>query len=98
MLLNDRQGAPMKVERIFTSTGSGQPQVESESVRLVAGAGIEGDRYFRGGNEPGRSLTLVEAEEIEAFLEEHGRPPDLSVTHRNVVTRGIRLNELVGVE
>jgi len=65
---------------------------------VVAGAGIEGDRYFDRHEEPGQNITLVEAEEIERFILEQGRPHDLSITGRNLVTRGVRLNELVGKE
>ena len=35
----------MTIERIFTCTGPGSPQTEHTSVRIVAGAGIQGDRY-----------------------------------------------------
>jgi MOSC domain-containing protein YiiM len=86
----------MTVERIFMRKIPGGPQVECEQVRVVAGAGIEGDRYFDRHDEPGQNITLVEAEEIERFLREQGRPYDLSLTHRNVITRGVRLNQLVG--
>jgi MOSC domain-containing protein YiiM len=88
----------MKVERIFTSAKPGDHQIERELVRVVAGSGIEGDRYFGRHEEPGQNITLVEIEEIEAFLQAQGRASDLSVTHRNLLTRGVRLNELVGVE
>jgi MOSC domain-containing protein YiiM len=86
----------MTVERIFTRPASTQTQLEHDRIRVAAGAGIEGDRYFDHHDEPGQNITLVEAEEIESFLNEHGRPYDLSITGRNVVTRGVRLNELVG--
>jgi len=88
----------MTVERIFTSPTSGGPQLEQQSVRVVAGSGIEGDRYFGRHDEPGQNLTLIEIEEIEAFLREQGHGDDVSITHRNLLTRGVRLNELVGVE
>jgi MOSC domain-containing protein YiiM len=88
----------MKVEHIFISAKPGGPQVEQELVRVVAGAGIEGDRYFGQHDEPGQNLTLIEIEEIEAFLREYGRADELSVTHRNILTSGVRLNDLVGVE
>jgi MOSC domain-containing protein YiiM len=86
----------MAIERIYTRAVSGGAQHEHRRVRVVAGAGIEGDRYFGRGDYPGQNVTLVEAEEIEAFLREFGRPLDLSVTGRNLVTRGVRLNALVG--
>jgi len=88
----------VSIERIFIRQPGGNPTIERESVRIVAGAGIEGDRYFDAHDEPGQNVSLVEAEAIEAFALEHRRPLDLSVTGRNVVTRGVRLNELVGRE
>ena len=88
----------MTVERIFTRPPSAVSQLEHDRVNVVAGAGIEGDRYFDHHDEPGQNITLIEAEEIESFLAERGRRYDLSITGRNLVTRGIRLNELVGKE
>ena len=88
----------MTVERIFISPTPGGPQLEQASVRVVAGSGIEGDRYFGRHDEPGQNLTLIEIEEIEAFLREQGRGDDVSITHRNLLTRGVKLNDLVGVE
>ena len=63
-----------------------------ESVRAVAGKGLEGDRryFYEDGAEPGRALTLVEAENVEAAGLRPGE------TRRQVTTRGIRLNDLVG--
>jgi uncharacterized glyoxalase superfamily protein PhnB/MOSC domain-containing protein YiiM len=88
----------MKVEHIFISAKPGGPQVEQELVHVTAGSGIKGDRYFGQRDEPGQNLTLIEIEEIEAFLREYGRADELSVTSRNILTRGVRLNDLVGVE
>ena len=88
----------MTVERIFTRTSSGSPPTEHTSVQVTAGAGIEGDRYFDRHDEPGQNVTFVEAEEIEAFFAGQQRPCDLSAPGRNIVTRGVRLNEFVGVE
>jgi MOSC domain-containing protein YiiM len=62
-----------------------------ESVRAVAGKGLESDRHFRArGAKPGQALTLVEAENVEAV----GLAP--GETRRQVTTRGVRLNDLVG--
>ena len=88
----------MTIERIYIRRTAGEPQIECDQVAMVAGAGIEGDRYFGCHDEPGQNLTLVEAEEIEAFIKAQGRPYDLSITKRNFITRGVRLNELVGRE
>jgi MOSC domain-containing protein YiiM len=62
-----------------------------DSVRAVAGRGLEGDRHFRkNGVKPGQALTLVEAENVEAA----GLSP--GETRRQVTTRGVRLDDLVG--
>jgi MOSC domain-containing protein YiiM len=86
------------VERIFTRASSGASPTRHETIRVVAGAGIEGDRYFARQEEPGQNITFIEAEELEAFFAEQQRPVDPGATGRNVVTRGVRLNELVGIE
>jgi MOSC domain len=73
-----------------------------DQVRAVAGQGLEGDRYFMGEGtffeerKPGQDITLIEAEAIEALAREDGIELDRGETRRNVVTRGIGLNDLVG--
>jgi MOSC domain-containing protein YiiM len=88
----------MSIERIFTRAPAGGPQLEHQRISVTAGAGIDGDRYFGKHDEPGQNITLVEAEEIETFLQHNGRPHDLAITGRNLVTRGVRLNDLLGRE
>ena len=88
----------MSIERIFVAAAPRAPQIEVPTVRVVAGKGIEGDRHFGKRKVPGENLTLVEAEELEAFAREQGVPVDLSLSRRNIVTRGVRLNDLVGRE
>jgi MOSC domain-containing protein YiiM len=88
----------MTVERIYLASQPGEPQIQVRSVSVILGAGIQGDRYFGAKGEPGQNITLVEAEEIEAFNSETGLGLDLSCTRRNLVMRGVRLAELVGKE
>jgi MOSC domain-containing protein YiiM len=88
----------MTIERIFVAATARAPQIDVPSVRVVVGKGIEGDRHFGKRKVPGENLTLVEAEELEAFAQEQGVPVDLSGSRRNIVTRGVRLNDLVGRE
>jgi MOSC domain-containing protein YiiM len=58
-----------------------------------------GDRYFdHHEKRPDREITLVEAEAIEALRSEFKIDFELSGTRRNVVTRGVPLNHLVGRE
>jgi MOSC domain-containing protein YiiM len=86
------------IERIYIRATADKTQNEVTSARLVSGEGIEGDRYFGRHDEPGQNVSFVEAEAIESFQAEYGLPHDLSVTGRNLVTRGVRLNDLVGRE
>jgi MOSC domain-containing protein YiiM len=78
--------------------------VHVEEVRAVAGKGLEGDRYFRAAGtysavpEPGRQVTLVEIEAIEAVERDYGIELAPRETRRNVITRGVRLNELIDRE
>ena len=71
-------------------------------VRAVPGKGLEGDRYFRGegsfSKNPGggRQVTLVASEMLELLQREHGITLSASETRRNLVTKGVSLNELVG--
>jgi MOSC domain-containing protein YiiM len=92
------QERPMYVERIFISAKRGVAQLECEHITVQNGLGVLGDRNFGKNVHPGQNLTLVEAEEIELFCAEHARMPDLSLTRRNLVTRGVKLNDLVNVE
>jgi hypothetical protein len=62
-----------------------------ESVKAIAGKGLEGDRHFDPTGAPlGGALTLVE----EEIVEKVGLPP--GGTRRQLTVRGIRLNELIG--
>src|SRR6185295_6242130 len=77
------------------------PMQTVDEVRAIPGRGLEGDRYFDNkGREPAprRELTLIEAEAIEALKNELDVEYSLSDSRRNVVTRGVPLNHLVGKE
>ena len=77
----------------------GQAMMSVHELVLVAGAGIEGDRYFGTDQTyPGQNLTLIEDEEIETFNASHGTSIGITEPRRNVITRGVRLNALVSRE
>lgn len=91
------------VEAIFIAPGEGAPMTEVPEARAEAGRGLEGDRYWLGegkfSRKPGhRDLTLIEAEAIEALARESGMELMPGETRRNIVTRGVPLNHLVGKE
>ncbi len=89
---------------IFIAPAGKAPTVSVGEARAVPGKGLEGDRYFtklgtyshRPG--PDRELTLVESEALEALKRDYGIALEPSGSRRNVVTRGVPLNHLVGRE
>ncbi len=67
----------------------------------VAGRGLEGDRKFvadskPAGSEPGREITLIEREALDALEREYGVAIRPEESRRNLVTLGVALNHLVG--
>jgi len=93
-----------KLEAIFISPQAGAAMQARSQVRAVPGKGLEGDRYFaqagtfseKGGR--GRELTLIESEAIAALQAEAQIELPAGATRRNLVTRGVPLNHLVGKE
>jgi MOSC domain-containing protein YiiM len=91
-----------RIEAIHIATASGAPMTSLERVRATARLGLDGDRYAaKNGHwspDPGavRDITLIEAEVIEDLATTDGIVLAPGETRRNVTTRGIRLNDLVG--
>src|SRR5216684_4021411 len=84
--------------------GAAEAPMQSVSeARAVPGKGLEGDRYFNHAGTfskplPDRELTLIEAEAVEAMKRELDVDYGLGDSRRNIVTRGVPLNHLVGKE
>lgn len=93
---------PGHVVSIHVADAAGLPTKAVGEVRALPGRGLEGDRYFlRTGTYSGREgadrqLTLIEVEAVEALRRDYGVPLEPGETRRNVVTRGVALNHLVG--
>lgn len=90
---------------IYTAPEGAANLQSRDEVRAVPGEGLEGDRYFHGTGtysdkkpSPDREVTLIELENVEALKRDFGIELAPSESRRNIVTRGISLNELVGVE
>lgn len=78
------------------------PMKNPEALTLLAGVGVQGDRYstesgfYSDRPEEGRQVTLFEVETLEALQRDHNiilRPHE---HRRNITTRGVPLNHLVG--
>jgi MOSC domain-containing protein YiiM len=85
------------------ATGEGQMQ-PVERVEAVAGKGLIGDRYFLGAGtyskepRPDRQVTLIESEALEALARDYKVELEPGASRRNITTRGVALNHLVGRE
>jgi MOSC domain-containing protein YiiM len=89
------------VEAIWIRAESNGTPESLERANLEARLGIVGDRHWKAGveagsNPPGRALTLIEAEAVEGLREDSGIVIGPEQSGRNLVTRGIALNDLVG--
>jgi MOSC domain-containing protein YiiM len=90
------------VERILLRPEPAGASLAVGSAVAVPGRGLEGDRYHAGTGtfwkpgKDGQDLTLIAAEALEALLAEHGIDLSAEETGRNVVTRGVDLDALLG--
>ncbi|MGZ4398986.1 MAG: MOSC domain-containing protein [Gaiellaceae bacterium] len=89
---------PGRVLAIFVAPSRGEPTRPVEAIEVIAGRGVVGDRHLAAEGAPHTvaDLSLVESEAVAAFVEQTGIPLEPGETRRQVVTEGIRLNELVG--
>ncbi|TFV76951.1 MOSC domain-containing protein [Blastococcus sp. CT_GayMR19] len=91
------------VEGLAVAPAAEAPMQLLEVAQARAGHGFEGDRYAagagtfssRGGRRPGYDLTLIAAEVLDEMATA-GQPLEFAGTRRNVLTRGIDVNALVG--
>lgn len=89
------------VELIAVAEEAGQPMIALPSAEALASRGLRGDRYARGDgtfSDPrgrGYDLTLVEAEALEELAESGVDLSPIKV-RRNLVVRGIALDDLIG--
>lgn len=92
------------VAGIFVTARSAAPMQSLAEVTAIQGRGLEGDRYFmRSGTfsreaAPRRQVTLIEIEAVEAAQRDYGLALEGADTRRNILTRGVALNHLVGKE
>lgn len=89
------------VEDIYVSPERRIPLRRASEVRAIAGEGLEGDRYQRGTGSfsrwpgAGRAVSLIEGEALDAVFDETGIDLRPGQSRRNIVTRGVRLPDLV---
>jgi len=90
------------VEFLAVGSAAGGAMQLRDSALAVAGQGLQGDRYANGtgffSDTPGdgRDLTLTEGEALDALRAEHRIALGPGEHRRNITTRGLSLNDLVG--
>jgi MOSC domain-containing protein YiiM len=92
-----------RLQLIHVAEQGSAPMRPLEDARLIAGVGIEGDRYatrrgtYSKKSGPDRQITLIESETLEALQRDHGIELLPHETRRNLTTRDVPLNHLVGL-
>ena len=87
---------------IHTAPTASAPMRALQETRLVAGTGIDGDRYatrlgtYSKKHHIDRQVTLIEVETLQALARDHGIELEPREHRRNLTTRAVPLNHLVG--
>jgi MOSC domain-containing protein YiiM len=75
------------------------PTIEVPSVECVAGQGIRGDRFFDYRSDYKGQITFFSLEVVEELRQNlRDRGLSAALLRRNVVVRGVELNQLIGEE
>ena len=85
-----------KVIKLGISSNNNKKIKEVDSIEVLANKGVVDDRHFSDYNDPYCQLTLIESENIDFYNLKYGLNIPYVEFRRNIVTEGIRLNELVG--
>ena len=87
---------------IHVADAASQPMRALTEARLVPGVGLEGDRYatrrgtYSDRHNVDREVTLIEFETLQALARDHAIELAPREHRRNLTTRGVPLNHLVG--
>ena len=87
------------VDEIYVTAKGSAKMERVEEVRTIEGCGIEGDRYCEGTGFWTRfgdvcEVTLIEGEHLDYIEDELGIRVKNGEHRRNIITRGIRLDEM----
>ncbi len=85
-----------EVYKLGISTKNNQPIREVNSIDVIANQGVVGDRHFNEFNDPYNQISLIESENIDYYNIKYGLNIPYIDFRRNIITKGIQLNNLVG--
>lgn len=84
---------------IQLTPSKGAALISVPEVEAIAGQGLAGDRRANGKpTKPMDQVTLIETESLTAVARDYELTIDPLLTRRNLLTEGVPLNHLVGVE
>jgi|TARA_B100001094_G_scaffold326330_1_gene382260 MOSC domain-containing protein YiiM len=85
-----------EVYKLGISENNNKPINEVRSIDVLANQGVVGDRHFKEFNDPYNQISLIESENIDHYNIKYGLNIPYIDFRRNIVTKGIQLNDLVG--
>ena len=87
-----------EVSKICITNKSAEEMQDVNTVEVIANKGIVNDRYFSENNDQDLQITLIESENIDYYNEISETKIPYINFRRNIITKGIQLNDLVGKE
>ena len=85
-----------QVLKIGITKNNNQKIQEVTNIKVLANQGVVGDRHFKEFNDPFSQITLIESENIDFYNIKFGLNIPYVDFRRNIVTKGIQLNSLIG--
>ena len=85
-----------RVLKLGLTNNNNQKIKEVSSFDVIANKGVIGDRHFKDYNDPYCQLSLIESENIDFYNTKYGLNISYIDFRRNIITKGIELNNLVG--
>ena len=85
-----------KVLKLGITDSNNKKINEVDQIEVLANKGIIGDRHFSEYNDPYCQLSLIESENIDYYNSKYGLDIPYLNFRRNIVTQGIKLNDLIG--
>ena len=86
----------MKVIKLGITRNNSHKIEEIEKIELLSGKGAVGDKHFQENNNPRNQLTLIESENIDYYNKKFGVQIPYVNFRRNIITKDIELDKLVG--
>ena len=85
-----------QVLKLGIASNNNKKIVSVDSIEVLANKGVLGDRHFDDYNDPYCQLSLIESENIDYYNTKFGLNIPYIDFRRNIITKGIKLNDLVG--